>query len=254
MLDVKRSATASHNEPRSQAPINPGSSLLREAIRRNIVSFPSQVPILSKQPPDGMQWRMVLLFFVSGWRLTDIAARFRVPMHRVHQVLNFWSVRALALGYVEIIDPEAFAECCQVEIEHENDRDFAENLHGAIELAHGNFPHLVPEVAPAILVAAASPPGGMRSGEIPNQLSGKRGDVIDALDAAISHCEEWSDEFWVRTATLLRDLKTVAVTALEPRRTSDPSDGRPTAFRGGKNNQKHELSVSEEEHVSHAVA
>jgi hypothetical protein len=94
----------------------------------------------------------------------------------------------------------------------------------------------------------------VRSGEIPSELAGKSGNVIDALDAAISHCEEWSGEFWVRTATLLRDLKTVAATALEPRRSSNPADGRLTAFQGGKNNQKLELIVSEEEHITHAVA
>jgi hypothetical protein len=197
---------------------------------------------------------MVLLFFVSGWRLTDIATRFKVPKHRVHQVLNFWSVRALALGYVEIIDPEAFAECCRIEMEHDNGRYSAETLQAETEPNQGSLPHLVPEAAPALLAPAAALLGGMRSGEIANDLSGTSGDVIDALDAAISHCEEWSDEFWVRTATLLRDLRTVAATALEPRRTPNPADGRLTAFQGGKNNQKHELSVSEEEHISHAVA
>jgi hypothetical protein len=116
MLDENLNALEIHGEARPQAPVNPGTRVLRRAIRRNIVSFPSQIPSLSKQPPDGMQWRMVLLFFIHGWSLGDVAARFKVPKHRVSQILNCWSVRALALGYVEVIDPEAFAKCCRVDV------------------------------------------------------------------------------------------------------------------------------------------
>jgi hypothetical protein len=31
--------------------------------------------------------------------------------------LNGWSVRALALGYIQVIDPEAFAACCHLNVE-----------------------------------------------------------------------------------------------------------------------------------------
>ena len=79
------------------------------AVRANIVSFPSQIPTLLKQPSADMQWRVVLLFFVRGWSASRIGARFNVPRHRIWKTLNSWSVRALALGYVQVIDPEAFA-------------------------------------------------------------------------------------------------------------------------------------------------
>ena len=59
--------------------------------------------------------------------------------------------------------------------------------------------------------------------EIPAE---KHSDLIAALDASIAHCEEWRDEFWMRTATLLRDLRAVAAA----------------------------MPVCEEERVSHAVA
>jgi hypothetical protein len=65
-----------------------------------------------------MQCRMVLLFFVHGWSSVDIAARFDVPKHVVWGILNEWSARALALGYIQVIDPEAFAACCRMDNEY----------------------------------------------------------------------------------------------------------------------------------------
>jgi hypothetical protein len=61
-----------------------------------------------------MQCRVVLLFFVHGWSSIDIAARFDVPKHLVWGILNDWSVRALALGCIQVIDPEGFDICCRV--------------------------------------------------------------------------------------------------------------------------------------------
>jgi hypothetical protein len=62
-----------------------------------------------------MQRRVVLLFFVHGWSAVTIAARFNVPKHVIWGVLNDWSVRALALGCIQVIDPEAFDICCRVD-------------------------------------------------------------------------------------------------------------------------------------------
>ena len=89
-------------------PVHPGLTVLRRAIRENAVSFPSRVPILLKGPPGEMQWRSVLLYFVRGWTATAIAARFHVPVHRIWHILNQWAIRATALGYIQIIDVEAF--------------------------------------------------------------------------------------------------------------------------------------------------
>src|SRR6478609_2098441 len=94
------------DEGRVPTPVHPGSETLRRALRGNIVSFPSQIPALLKCPPADTQWRIVLLFFVRGWSSSKIAARFSVPRHRIWKILNGWSVRALALGYIQVIDPE----------------------------------------------------------------------------------------------------------------------------------------------------
>jgi len=102
-----------YSDASSQATLCPGSVVLRRAIRRNVVSFPSQIPVFLKQGPEGMQWRAVLLFFVRGWSSPRIAERFQVPTHRIWQILEDWSVRAFALGYVHVLDADAFAACCR---------------------------------------------------------------------------------------------------------------------------------------------
>jgi hypothetical protein len=113
------------SEAHLDTPLHPGSIVLRRAIRQNVVSFPSQIPVFLKQLPAGMQWRAVLLFFVRGWNSPNIAARFQVPTHRIWQILEDWSVRAFALGYVQILDPDAFAACCRASIELESRREDA---------------------------------------------------------------------------------------------------------------------------------
>ena len=47
---------------------------LRSAMRKNLVMFPSNVPIFSKLPRPEIQWRIVLLFFVRGWSCAEIAS------------------------------------------------------------------------------------------------------------------------------------------------------------------------------------
>jgi hypothetical protein len=70
-----------------------------------------------------MQCRLVLLFFVQGWSSVDIAIRFNVPKHLIRGIVNEWSVRALALGYIQVIDPEAFAACCRADDEYGTNRE-----------------------------------------------------------------------------------------------------------------------------------
>ena len=254
LVDEKRYGSENHGEERQSTPLHPGCGVLRRAIRGNIVSFPSQVPALLKQPAADMQWRMVLLFFVRGWSAANIAERFDVPSHRVWKLLNAWSVRAMALGHVQVIDPEAFAACCRGESEGGTDRDSEE-----MRLAEGRpvlqslsqpFP-VSPAAAAALLSGAAD---GAQPGGGPVDSPGKSLDLMAALDAAIAHCEEWRGEFWVRTATLLRDLRTVAAAALEVQPSSQQTDGLFTVLEGGNGGLPHGLRVREEERVSHAVA
>ena len=230
-------------EARLKTPVHPGSSVLRRAVRGGIVSFPAQIPVLLKQPQADMQWRVVLLYFSRGWSSARIGARFHVPKHRIRKTLNQWCVRALALGYVQVIDQEAFAACCR------DDAGLATNR-GAEEIqlaAVGPAPDSVsipildrePVVDDRVLVAL----DGTRSAD----------PLVAALDDAIVHCEEWRDEFWFRLATLLRDVRTAAAAALELQRPSGRTDGLFTASQSGKNSLPHGLHVRDEERVSHAA-
>ena len=106
-----------------KAPIYPGSAVLRRAVRRNIVSFPSQIQAFLRRPAADMQCRVVLLFFVRGWTSIQIAARLGVPKHVIRGILNEWSVRALALGYIQVIDAEEFAICCRMDDEYGTNRE-----------------------------------------------------------------------------------------------------------------------------------
>jgi hypothetical protein len=125
-MNQKRNGAEIHSGERPPVLLHPGSVALRQAVRRNAVSFPSQIPILLKQPRADMQWRLVLLFFLRGWSSTKIAARFKVPKHIIRESLTSWSMRALALGYIQVIDPEAFAACCHSGVERGTDRDTEE--------------------------------------------------------------------------------------------------------------------------------
>jgi hypothetical protein len=241
-MDDRKSALEIHTDERLQTPLHSGSAVLRRALRRNIVSFPSQIPVFLKQPPADMQWRMVLLYFIRGWSSVRIAARFNVPTHWIRKSLNEWSVRALALGFVQVIDPEAFAACCHSDVEYGTNRNTEES-----------DPPPLPEVAPPEIAPFPITPEATRFGGTPVDSAAKHTDLIAALDASIAHCEEWRDEFWVRTATLLRDLRAVAA-AMEVRRSSQPVERLFTALDGGNGAVQHGLRVCEEERISHAVA
>lgn len=251
MLDKQCNFADSLYAPRSQAPINPGSRLLRRAIRKNIVSFPSQIPVSSMHLPDAVQWRMVLLYFVRGWSQADIAGRFKVPKHRVFHHLNNWAVRALALGYVEIIDPEAFADCCRADNDDEIDTDSAEIPLAASSPALAHVPNRFPEFRST--VNAPIPLSPLRRGT-PDPLVASSVQVLGALDTAISHCEGWDNAFWARTATLLRDLKTVAAAALDSQQSLDQAEERVTTLGGGQGELQHSAHARDEERISHAVA
>lgn len=247
MMDEKRTPTDLHSDERLQTPVHPGSETLRRAIRKNIVSFPSQIPALLKQPPADTQWRIVLLFFVRGWNSGKIAARFNVPRHRIWKILNGWSVRALALGYVQVVDPEAFAACCRVDVEYGKDVEEVESAP-----AHWSLPVHFPDAVPAVAAADLGTEAEAQPVDTVVDAPGASVDVIAALDAAIAHCETWRDEFWVRTTALLRELRAVA-TALELQRSNEQADGLFTALRHVQNRLPHVLSVREQERVSHAV-
>lgn len=234
------------SEERLQTPVHPGSETLRRAVRANIVSFPSQIPTLLKQPSADMQWRVVLLFFVRGWSASRIAARFNVPRHRIWKTLNGWSVRALALGFVQVIDPEAFAECCHLDVQ-------SGKVHSVEVTAEITAPDGGRPISPkGLLPPAEMPAGNRRTGYGPMDAPHTNVDLIAAFDAAIAQCEAWRDEFWVRTATLLRELRAVTA-ALELRRSGEQMEESFARIPDGKKSLRPEMLVREEERVFHAV-
>jgi hypothetical protein len=252
-LDENRNASAIDSEAGLKTPVHPGSAALRRALRANIVCFPTRIPILLKAPPADMQWRMVLLFFVRGWSSARIAARFQVPKHRILRSLNEWSVRALALGYVQIIDPEAFEACCQVDVEYGTEHDSPEARPAGFKPAFGGMPQLFAdrEMAPAAPVALTPDASPDEIG--PAQSEAEGADLVGALDVAIARCEEWRGEFWMHLATVLRDMRAAAAAALEFRRPGVPADGLFAAFPSGGSSLPHGLHTGGEERVYHAV-
>ena len=253
-MDEKRNIPEIHGAERLKTPIHPGSGILRRAIRGNIVSFPSQIPSFPKGSQADMQWRMVLLFFVRGWSVAKIAERFQVPSHRVWTLLNGWSVRAMAQGHVQVIDPEAFAVCCRDDVEYGTGHDIEEvrlaEVKPLVKSGGQSFPDAVAEVR----AEAPAAWDGTRAGGGPVDSNGETANLIAALDVAVAHCEEWRGEFWVHTATHLRDLRTAALAALEVGRLSERRDGFFATSQSGKGSVSLGLRARDEERVSHAVA
>jgi two-component system KDP operon response regulator KdpE len=78
---------------------------LRDAIRANWVSFPSQVPTFERHDRPDLQRKLVQLYFVLGWNCENIATRYGLIHQRVRQILTTWKRRALEMGYIQYIPP-----------------------------------------------------------------------------------------------------------------------------------------------------
>ena len=78
---------------------------LRDAIRKNQVSFPSQVPTFPRHDRPDLQRRLVQLYFNFGWSGSKIGARYGLSRLRVQQILNTWKRRAVEVGYVQRVPP-----------------------------------------------------------------------------------------------------------------------------------------------------
>jgi len=163
--------------------VHPGNSVLRRAIRENVVSFPSQVPVLIRPLPD-VQWRVVVLYLVRNWTVTRISARYGLPVWRIAQLIHEWAVRAFIAGQIQVIDGDRFSELTGQQpggVQPEPDLAAAPR-----------------RPAPIARPKAAEPRVG----------------VITALDLAIQGCEAERGEFWSLTAAELRSLR-LSVEALE---------------------------------------
>ncbi len=76
---------------------------LREAIRKNQVTFPGQVPTFPKHDRSDVQRQLVQLYFVMGWSGPKIGVRYGLRRLRVQQILNAWKRRAVELGYIQFV-------------------------------------------------------------------------------------------------------------------------------------------------------
>jgi hypothetical protein len=74
---------------------------LRIAIRNNLVSFPSQVPIFSAEPRSGVQWRLAELYFIHNWSSANLAPRYGLSGAYVSKLISRWVRRATVLGYLQ---------------------------------------------------------------------------------------------------------------------------------------------------------
>jgi hypothetical protein len=84
-----------------------GNGTLRSAIRRNLVSFPSQIPTLVKH--GDLQERVVLLYFVRGWQMRAICDRYGLSKSTVQKLILEWKIRAVSAGYIQEIHPKELA-------------------------------------------------------------------------------------------------------------------------------------------------
>jgi hypothetical protein len=84
-----------------------GNYILRSAIQRNLVSFPSQIPAFRKHGDS--QKRVVQLYFVRRWRIKAICDRYGLSKATVQHLLSEWRIRAVSAGYVQEIHPETLA-------------------------------------------------------------------------------------------------------------------------------------------------
>jgi hypothetical protein len=79
--------------------------VLRQAVQENLVSFPSQVPVFVKQARPDLQQKLVLLYFVRGWTMDEIAERYGLGRQRMGQILTAWRTSAAKEGYIQAIEP-----------------------------------------------------------------------------------------------------------------------------------------------------
>ena len=88
-------------------PASFSNALLREAIRNNSVSFPSQTPCFAGNTKGDLHWRIAQLYFVGGWSVGRICLRHRLSKQMVRNILSRWRLRAVAAGFVQEIQPES---------------------------------------------------------------------------------------------------------------------------------------------------
>jgi hypothetical protein len=134
---------------------------LRDAIRRNQVTFPSQVPTFPRHDRPDLQRKLVQLYFVSDWSCPKIGVRYALSSTRVRQILNVWKRRAVELGYIQSVPcAEIFtwpSECAPIQV--------------VLSLVVGNSS--APVVEPSVPLSSRSQ--RLTNGHTPNWTAPQRG-------------------------------------------------------------------------------
>jgi hypothetical protein len=85
--------------------------VLREAIRRNLVTFPAQTLSSSKRRRSDLQERIAQLYFVRGWSVRKLCDRYSLGPASIGRLLGDWRLRAIESGYIQAIaDPDCLDE------------------------------------------------------------------------------------------------------------------------------------------------
>jgi len=204
MLRAEALGGASHELSRL---LHPGNAVLRRAVQANLVSFPSQIPVFSRQARPEMQWKAVSLYFVRGWSLCDIAVRFGVGSHRISKVVDEWATRAIALGYIQIIDPERFETWNGTEAKIETGPVLR------VEEGQSQGPSLALNRSCLSRAGDESVESGWRTHRSPQPANTA---LAAALGVAIRGCESRKGQFFGQAAALLRGLRTAVETNDRP--------------------------------------
>jgi hypothetical protein len=107
-IDTLKIGTNGHafTRPAAHVPGDLENRVLRQAVQENLVSFPAQVPVFERQSRADLQQKIVVLYFLRGWTMDDIAKRYGLGRQRMGQILTAWRTRAVKEGYVQAIEPE----------------------------------------------------------------------------------------------------------------------------------------------------
>jgi hypothetical protein len=129
-----------------------GNTLLRSAIRQNLVSFPSQIPTLMRRQGGDVPERVVQLYFLRGWSVRNICERYRLNKAMVQKLLSEWRIRAVSAGYIQGIHPESLEALARTHEEPVDD----ERLQGESACGESDADNIF-DVATPVWVAAPSP-------------------------------------------------------------------------------------------------
>ncbi len=80
-----------------------GNTFIRAAVRRNVVSFPAQIPAFLKLPTGSLQQSVAQVYFVHGWSMGSICGRYGLGKQRVLDLLSNWHVKATSAGLIKEI-------------------------------------------------------------------------------------------------------------------------------------------------------